>query len=140
MPPGVLLARSHSCTATSIRMDERPRRKDRVLLVAPQNEDTMLLAGLLTTAGYAMSTVFDAETAIELCSAGMPDHAIIDLATPGVDGLVLAGKLRTLEPRRMMRIVAIAARGTPVTHAAVDVDVPHPATVTKLIDALAPTA
>lgn len=122
-------------------MDERLRRKDRVLLVAPQNEDTMLLAGLLTTAGYAMSTVFDAETAVELCTAGMPDHAIIDLATPDVDGLALAAKLRALEPRRSMRIVTIATRGSsPHTHEAIDVEVALPATVTKLIDALSANA
>ncbi|GEM_PF-6812563 len=122
-------------------MDDRQRRKDRVLLVAPQNEDTMLLAGLLTTAGYALSTVFDIETAIELCTAGMPDHAIIDLATPGIDGGVLAAKLRRLERERALRIVAIAPRGTTSPkHDAIDVEVPHPVTVTKLIDALAPRA
>jgi CheY-like chemotaxis protein len=120
-------------------MDERGRRKDRVLLVAAQNEDTMLLAGLLTTAGYAMSTVFDTETAVELCAAGMPDHAIIDLAHPGIDGAILARKLRALEPRRSLRIVAIAPRGQGASkHDAVDVEVSHPATVTKLIDALGP--
>ncbi|MGE0400136.1 MAG: response regulator [Kofleriaceae bacterium] len=110
------------------------------MLVAPQNEDTMLLAGLLTTAGYAMSTVFDVETAIELCAAGMPDHAIIDLSTPGIDGIQLATRLRALEPTRGMRIVAITARGTSTNTGAIDVEVPHPATVTKLIDALAPRA
>lgn len=119
-------------------MDDRGKRKDRVLLVAPQNEDTMLLAGLLTTAGYALSTVFDLETALELCAAVMPDHAIIDLSTPGVDGLVLADKLRRLEVQRALRIVAIARRDhQPTQHAALDVEVAHPATVTKLIDALA---
>lgn len=122
-------------------MDDRARRKDRVLLVAPQNEDTMLLAGLLTTAGYALSTVFDVETAVELCTAGMPDHAIIDLAAPGIDGVLLAGRLRALEPRRQIRIVGISARGTNrAKDDAVDVEVPHPATVTKLIDALGPRA
>ncbi len=103
----------------------------------------MLLAGLLTTAGYAMSTVFDTETAIELCAAGMPDHAIIDLSTPGIDGVGLASKLRALEPKRLIRIVAIVALGAvgASTRAeTIDVEVPHPATVTKLIDALAPRA
>jgi DNA-binding response OmpR family regulator len=120
-------------------MDERGRRRDRVLLVAAQNEDTMLLAGLLTTAGYSLSTVFDSETAIELCSAAMPDHAIIDLTTPGIDGLSLAGALRRIESQRQMRIVTIAARGSVATnHDALDVEVTYPATVTKLIDALAP--
>jgi CheY-like chemotaxis protein len=120
-------------------MEERGKRRDRVLLVAPQNEDTMLLAGLLTTAGYSLSTVFDNETAVELCRARMPDHAIIDLSTPGIDGLALADRLRTLEPSRSMRIVAISPRGSRASnHDAVDVELPHPATVTKLIDALAP--
>jgi CheY-like chemotaxis protein len=118
-------------------MADQGRRRDRVLLVAPQNEDTMLLAGLLTTAGYSLSTVFDADTAIELCGAGMPDHAIIDLSTPNVDGLSLADKLRRLDSSRRLRIVAITARGAAASnHEALDVEVSHPATVTKLIDAL----
>ncbi len=122
-------------------MDDRQRRKDRVLLVAPQNEDTMLLAGLLTTAGYALSTVFDIEAAIELCIAGMPDHAIIDLATPGIDAGTLAGRLRQLERERALWIVAIAPRGSTLPkHDAIDVEVPHPVTVTKLIDVLVPSA
>lgn len=120
-------------------MEERGKRRDRVLLVAPQNEDTMLLAGLLTTAGYSLSTVFDTETAVELCTARLPDHTIIDLSTPGIDGLVLANKLRTLESQRVMRIVTISPRGARASHHdAIDVEIPHPATVTKLIDALAP--
>lgn len=122
-------------------MNERGKRKDRVLLVAAQNEDTMLLAGLLTTAGYALSTVFDTETAVELCAAGMPHHVIIDLSNPGIDGPVLARKLRGLEATRALRIVAISPRhGNVVKHDAIDVEVPHPATVTKLIDALGPRA
>lgn len=106
------------------------------MLVAPQNDDTMLLAGLLTTAGYSLSTVFDTETAIELCSAGMPDHAIIDLATPGIDGIALADKLRTLDRQSRLRIVGICARGASTSADSLDVTVAHPATVTKLIDAL----
>ncbi len=98
----------------------------------------MLLAGLLTTAGYALSTVFDSDTALELCLAAMPDHAIIDLATPGVDGVALAGKLRRLEARRTVRIVAITGARSGDT--AIDVEVAPPATVTRLIDALGPRA
>ena len=118
-------------------MTDGTRRKDRLLLVAPQNEDTMLLAGLLTTAGYSLSTVFDLDTAVALCAAAMPDHAIIDLSTPGVDGASLAAKLRTLDARRALRIVAITGRDKQPKHDAIDIELPHPATVTKLIDALA---
>ncbi len=122
-------------------MDDRSKRKERVLLVAPQNEDTMLLAGLLTTAGYSLSTVFDTQTALALSTAGMPDHAIIDLATPGVDGVSLADRLRLLDAGRRLRIVAIAARGCAAPdHAALDAVVAHPTTVTRLIDALGASA
>ncbi|MGC4083305.1 MAG: hypothetical protein QM736_14650 [Vicinamibacterales bacterium] len=93
----------------------------------------MLLAGLFkATAGYSLSTVFDHETAVELCIAGLPDHAIIDSATSGIDGISLAKRLRTIEPQRTMRIVTVAPRGsTPTTHDAIDLEVHHPATVTE---------
>jgi DNA-binding response OmpR family regulator len=75
--------------------------------------------------------VFDAETAIELCESVAPDYAIIDLATPDVDGIALARRLRN----GMLRIVAIADKLHSLD-AAIDAAVPRPATITRLMDAL----
>ena len=55
--------------------------------------------------------------------------------------VALRGRLMQSLPAgaMLLRIVAIAPRGTTSPkHDAIDVEVPHPVTVTKLIDALAP--
>jgi two-component system, cell cycle response regulator DivK len=118
------------------------RRKDRVVLLAPRDEDTLLLAGLFATAGYALSTVFDAPTVLAMCTQSAPDAVIVDLDTPEVDGVEVVAKLRAVEGCAGMRIVAIpSTAATRVTDdallgASFDAVVGRPATVTKLIDAL----
>ncbi|HEY4176538.1 MAG TPA: hypothetical protein VGM90_06895 [Kofleriaceae bacterium] len=118
------------------------RRKDRVVLVAPQNDDTMLLAGLFAIAGFALSTVFDADTVLAMCKLSLPDSIIIDLDTPGLEGLILATRLRGIEGANTLTLVAIestsATRVAPDALQAAGFDgiVGRPATVTKLIDAL----
>lgn len=113
-----------------------------MVLVAPHDEDTLLLAGLFSTAGYALSTLFDTETAIEMCTAAMPDHVIVDLDTPKLDALLLVTKLRERVGGDRVRIVAIASvsatrhASDALFAAGYDVEVARPATVTKLIDAL----
>ena len=122
-------------------MVERVRRKDRVVLVAPQNEDTMLLAGLFATAGYALTTAFDADAALAICAKALPDAAIVDLDTPALEPLALVQRLRSLAGGQALRLVAVTSRRAEVTSAqlvaaGVDIEVGRPATVTKLIDAL----
>lgn len=122
-------------------MVEQGRRRDRVLLVAPQNEDTMLLAGLFATAGFALTTAFDGEAAFEICAKVLPDAAILDLDTPSLDARSLVQRLRTLDGSHTLRLVAVmSARAglpkSPLLDAGIDIEVARPATVTKLIDAL----
>ena len=119
-------------------MEARGRRKDRVLLLAPQNDDTMLLAGLFSTAGYALTTVFDDDAAFDLCARGFPDAVILDLDTPMLDACTLVRRLRALDGGAALCVVAIVpSRGAPAGPlGGVDVEVGRPATVTKLIDAL----
>jgi CheY-like chemotaxis protein len=122
------------------------RRKDRVVLVAPQNDDTMLLAGLFATAGFALSTVFDLETVLAMCKLSLPDGIVIDLDTPAIDGALLAARLRGMNGADSLTLVAIdSTSATRVPHetlhaAGIDTVVGRPATVTKLIDALSASA
>lgn len=68
----------------------------RILLV---EDDDLLLSGLREAfgqAGYEMDHLGSAEPAVDALTHGVHDLAIVDIGLPGMDGLELVRRLRTL--------------------------------------------
>ncbi|MBX9794983.1 MAG: response regulator transcription factor [Burkholderiaceae bacterium] len=68
----------------------------RILLV---EDDDLLLSGLREAfgqAGYEMDHLGSAEPALDALAHGVHDLAIVDIGLPGIDGLELVRRLRTL--------------------------------------------
>jgi DNA-binding NtrC family response regulator len=87
-------------TATDMpRKDKQPsptRSKGRVLVVDDEANARNALAELLEDAGYAVSTAADGRTALLQMEQVDPDVVLTDLKMPGMDGLSLIERGRTM--------------------------------------------
>ncbi|HTT09100.1 MAG TPA: response regulator transcription factor [Gammaproteobacteria bacterium] len=80
--------------------------KSRSLLVVDDDETfRQVLAGALTSRGYAAQSAGDAQTALSLARSAHFDDAVVDLRLPGASGLTLIEQLRRANPD--MRIVVL---------------------------------
>jgi CheY-like chemotaxis protein len=80
------------------------------ILIVDDNRDNVRLAQLLLECeGYAVETAEDAEQALALLRSCRPDLILMDIQLPGMDGLDLTRRLRTVEELKKVRIVALTA-------------------------------
>ena len=86
---------------------------NRVLLVDDSPFFRNLLAPLLTTAGYDVTSVEGAEAALKLCDAGRDfDIIVSDIEMPGMNGFELAEQIRANRWRETP-IVALTSHASP---------------------------
>ncbi|MBA2673272.1 MAG: response regulator [Sphingosinicella sp.] len=78
----------------------------------------MMLRQVLEGAGHRVTEAVDGLQALERATAEAFDVALIDIGLPGLDGLEVAKRLRSMEPRLATTLlVAISGYGSPRDHA-----------------------
>jgi CheY-like chemotaxis protein len=88
------------------RTDQAPFR----ILVVDDNKDAAdTLATLLRLWGLEVRVVYDGAQAIEAANAYLPDCILTDIGLPGIDGYVLAERVRQTDALRMTILIAITA-------------------------------
>ncbi len=96
------------------REDPGPQAGRRVLLVDDSPFFRDILAPLLSSAGYQVTSVASAAEALALCDAGQDYDVIVsDLEQPARDGLALAATIRGGTRWRATPMVALSDRATP---------------------------
>ncbi|HEX5308647.1 MAG TPA: response regulator transcription factor [Solirubrobacteraceae bacterium] len=80
----------------------------RILVVEDDRAVREALRRALTLAGYEVQLAEDGESAIELVVQGVPDAVVLDIGLPGIDGLEVCRRLRSLGNR--VAILMLTAR------------------------------
>jgi two-component system, chemotaxis family, CheB/CheR fusion protein len=83
----------------------------RVLAVDDNSDMADSLAELLRMDGHNVVTANDGTTAIDAARGFMPDVVLLDIGLPGMNGMEVARKLRTLAETRDVLLVAISGYG-----------------------------
>jgi len=68
------------------------------------------LAKSLRARGLVVRTAHDGESALEACRADAPEHVVLDLRMPGLDGLRVLEAIRAIEPET--RVVILTGYGS----------------------------
>jgi CheY-like chemotaxis protein len=84
-----------------------PPRGRKVLIVDDHEEIRRALARLVRTWGHEVAVAEDGEKALSLAAAFQPDFALLDLSMPGMNGVVLARRLRRVFPAGRLYLIAL---------------------------------
>jgi two-component system response regulator VicR len=71
----------------------------RVLVVDDSRAVATLIRDLLTSSGYAVTTAYDGEAALDHVKTLEPDVVLLDLTLPSMTGIEVLGALRRTHPR-----------------------------------------
>ena len=82
---------------------------DRILIVDDNVTNLKLVAYLMKSKGYEVTTAVDAETALEAVRTARPRLILMDLQLPGVDGLELTKQLKSDPETRGIIVIAVTA-------------------------------
>jgi len=82
----------------------------RLLVVDDEESQREMLAGFLAKQGYSVATADSGEQALNLCLEHYYEIALIDLRMPGMDGLELLKKLKSLNPE--IQVLVLTAHGS----------------------------
>jgi CheY-like chemotaxis protein len=88
------------------------RRARKVLIVDDHEEIRRSLARLVGAWGHEVAVAEDGERALSLAATFQPDVAILDLSLPGMNGVVLARRLRSVFPAGRLYIVAMSGHAS----------------------------
>jgi two-component system cell cycle response regulator DivK len=81
----------------------------RILVVEDHPASRSYVRMLLSSEGYQVEAVADAEAALALLASFEPQLVLTDIALPGMSGLELAGRLREDPATRHVVILAVTA-------------------------------
>ncbi len=81
----------------------------RVLVVDDNTDAANTIADLLKGAGHTVEIAYDGPSAIQKGLRLQPEFVFLDLGLPGVDGFVVAARLRLEPSLRGARIIAVTA-------------------------------
>jgi CheY-like chemotaxis protein len=113
----------------SVRLDDLVR----VLVVEDSDDQRDLLRAYFEKAGCAVTTVKNAEEAVDSYDALRPELAVVDLVLPGMDGWALVEKLRVDVPDCAVAVTSVLdSRKYPVA----DAILPKPFTRAQVIRVL----
>lgn len=96
--------RTDAATAIMDTMKRRPR----ILVVEDDPTVADVVARYLLREGFDVETVGDGPSALERAAAATPDLMVLDLMLPGLDGLEVFRRIRSLAP---VPVVMLTARG-----------------------------
>jgi CheY-like chemotaxis protein len=82
-----------------------------VLVVDDYADNASSLAMLLRLFGHDVDIALDGPAALRAAQAHRPDAVLLDLSMPGMDGLQVARRLRTMFPDRPLLLIALTAHG-----------------------------
>jgi CheY-like chemotaxis protein len=80
-----------------------------ILVIEDDPIDRKLVGVVLTTSGHVVSARTSAEEAIEAVAMAKPDLILLDLKLPGMSGLELLRKLKSLPESREVPVVVVTA-------------------------------
>ncbi|BET68246.1 response regulator [Opitutales bacterium ASA1] len=83
--------------------------KARVLVIDDNGVNSKLASEILAADGFVVECAEDAESALEMLQAFVPDLILMDIALPGMDGLELTRRLKLDSTLRHVPIVALTA-------------------------------
>ena len=113
------------------------RQTQRVLLIDDQPDVRESVSDMLKALGHNVSVAADGRTALQLVQNGTFDVVLTDLRMPGMDGLDLAKRIRTLRPD--VPVVLLTGWGTFFENTepeAIAVVLPKPPTLHSLSEAI----
>ena len=84
-----------------------------ILLVEDNEDNRIVYATILRHHGYRVLEAFDGAEALAKVEAERPDLILLDISLPHIDGWEVSRRLRSNEPTRDIRIVALTAHAMP---------------------------
>ena len=81
----------------------------RILVVDDNQTNLLIVQGILNAAGYQVEALKSAEAALERLAHGGYRLAILDLHMPGMNGIALLRRYRSMQPWRRVPIVFLTA-------------------------------
>jgi len=85
----------------------------RVLIIEDNDDVRHTLRSMLELWGHEVREASDGARGLETAREFRPDVALIDVGLPGIDGHEVARRLRTAEPSRGPRLIALTGFGLP---------------------------
>ena len=89
-----------------------PPRARKVLIVDDHEEIRRSLARLVGAWGHEVAVAENGERALSLAATFQPEFAILDLSLPGMNGVVLARRLRKVFPAGRLYIIALSGHAS----------------------------
>lgn len=83
--------------------------RGRILIVDDNPTNLKLVAYVMKTAGFVVTTASDAEAALAQVREAAPQAILMDLQLPGIDGLELTRRLKADPATRAIAIIAVTA-------------------------------
>jgi two-component system cell cycle response regulator len=80
-----------------------------ILVIEDDPVDRKLVGIVLATSGHIVRERVSGEEAIEAIATARPDLVLIDLRLPGMNGLDLARKLKSIPENRDLPLIAVTA-------------------------------
>ena len=87
----------------------------RVLVVDDEPDTCANLSDILTEQGYQVDVAHDGLSALKLVKKNVYDVALLDLKMPGIDGLELYRRIRTISADTVAIVVTAYASSTTAT-------------------------
>jgi CheY-like chemotaxis protein len=84
-----------------------------ILLVEDNEDNRIVYATILRHYGYRVIEALDGAEALAKVAEDRPDLVLLDISLPHIDGWEVSRRLRSSEPTRDIRIVALTAHAMP---------------------------
>jgi len=85
--------------------------KEKILVVDDEEDILELVRFNLSREGFKVISALTGEDALSLLQAEIPDLIVLDLMLPGIDGLEVARRLKSVDEFRRIPIVMLTAKG-----------------------------
>jgi CheY-like chemotaxis protein len=100
-------------TEIAAEVDARGRKRLRIVVVDDNRDAAQTLSMLLELQGYEVWAEFSARDALERAATQTADVYLLDIGLPGIDGLELARRLKSLAQPEQPVLVAVTGYGQP---------------------------
>jgi CheY-like chemotaxis protein len=90
----------------------------RILVVDDNVDAAESLAAILTDEGHEVTVAFDGPQALAHMERALPEVVLLDVGLPGMNGLVVAAKVRASRDFNQVRLIAVTGYGQPNDFAA----------------------